>query len=129
MGTVLIYNLSPQKAAKLQMLCRRLNLSSVCVKKEDFGYRLAYLLGLSEDAEKLPGDDFDGEMIYLSGIYGGMLQLLLDQMRRNKIIVPLKAIRTETNLGFSSYELYRELSAEREAIAQGMRRHETDQDT
>ena len=127
MGTVLIYNLSPQKAAKLQMLCRKLNLSSACVEKDSFGYTLAYLLGLSDDDTKTSGDDFDTEMIYMSGIYGGMLQLLLDQMRRNKLIIPLKAIQTEHNLGFSSYELYKELSAEREAIAQGMRRHQEEQ--
>ena len=56
-----------------------------------------------------------------------MLNLFLDQLRRNKLIIPLKAIETETNIGFTSYELYRELSAEREAIMKGTQYHQPDQ--
>ena len=57
-----------------------------------------------------------------------MLNLFLDQLRRNKLIIPLKAIETETNFGFTSYELYRELSAEREAIMKGTQYHQPDQE-
>ena len=57
-----------------------------------------------------------------------MLNLFLDQLRRNKLIIPLKAIETETNIGFTSYELYRELFAEREAIMKGTQYHQPDQE-
>ena len=123
MAMILIYNLNPQKDAQLKMLCRKMNLSSRSVAKDEYGYTLAYLLGFSDDAAQKAGEDFDGEMLYIAGLPGGMLSLFLDQLRRKKIIVPLKAVMTETNLGFTSHELYKELLAEREAIARGRQAH------
>lgn len=123
MSMVLIYNLNPAKDAKLKMLCRRLNIESRTVDKSEYGYRLGYLIGVSDDSSIQEVADFDDEMLYISGLQGGMLSLFIDQIRRNKIIVPLKAIHTPTNEGFTSHELYRELRAEREAIAKGMSAH------
>ena len=123
MSMVLIYNLNPAKDAKLKMLCRRLNIESRTVDKSEYGYRLGYLIGVSDDSSIQEGADFDDEMLYISGLQGGMLNLFIDQIRRNKIIVPLKAIHTPTNEGFTSHELYRELCAEREAITKGMSAH------
>lgn len=124
MSKILIYNLSPEKDAKLKMLCRDMNLETHSVEKGEYGFTLGYLLGLSQGDEERSGEDFDGEMLYIAGLYGGMLNLFLDRLRRKKLIIPLKAIQTETNLSFTSYELYRELSAEREAIARGAKAHE-----
>ena len=124
MSEVLIYNLSPDKDAKLKMLCRKMNVGARTVEKQEYGRKLAYLLGLSDDSSAAQGEDFDGEMLYLAGLRGGMLNLFLDQLRRKKLIIPLTAIQTETNMGFTSYELYRELCAEREAIRKGMTAHE-----
>ena len=53
-----------------------------------------------------------------------MLNLFLDQLRRKKLSVPLKAIQTDRNIGFTSRELYRELCAERDAIARGTTQHQ-----
>ena len=123
MSVVLIYNLSDAKNAKLKMLCRKLNIEARTVEKAEYGYKLGYLLGIFEDNSSQNGEAFDGEMLYISGLVGGMLNLFIDQLRRNKIIIPLKAVQTPTNSGFTSYELYRELSAEREAIAKDMNAH------
>lgn len=123
MPEILTYNLAPEKDAKIKMLCRKLNISARTVEKDEYGCTLGYLLGLSQDASVREGEDFDGEMLYLAGLNGGMLQILLDQLRRKKLTVPLKAVQTPVNLGFTSYELYRELSAEREAIAKGTQAH------
>ena len=123
MSEILIYNLSPEKDAKLKMLCRKLYIGARSVEKAEYGYTLARLLGLSKDEAVKPGEDFDDEMLYLAGLPGGMLNLFLDQLRRQKLTVPLKAVQTDANLRFTSYELYRELSAEREAIARGTQYH------
>lgn len=123
MSKVLIYNLSGSDEAKLKMLCRELNIEARTVEKHEYGYTLGYLLGLSADASAETGEDFDDAMLYIAGIRGGVLNLLLDRLRRRKLIIPLKAIETETNRGFTSYALHRELSAEREAIAKGLRAH------
>ena len=124
MSEILIYNLSPQRDAKLKMLCRKMIIGARSVEKSEYGYTLGYLTGLSSDAAKRDGEDFDSEMLYIADLRGGMLNLFLDQLRRNKLVIPLKAIRTEINVGFTSYELYRELSAEREAIAKGASFHQ-----
>ena len=123
MSEILIYNLSPQQDAKLKMLCRKMNIGSRSVEKSDYGKKLGFLLGLFDDPSAEQGEDFDEMMLYIAGLSGGMLNLFLDQLRRNKIIVPLKAVQTDTNVVFTSYELHRELSAEREAIARGMNAH------
>ena len=123
MGEVLIYNLAPDRDAKLKMLCRKMYIGSRSVEKSEYGYSLGRLLGLTEDEAVRDGEDFSEEMLYISGLPDGMLNIFLDQLKRNKLIIPLKAIRTETNLSFTSYELYHELSAEREAFARGVQFH------
>lgn len=124
MSEVLIYNLTPERDAKLKMLCRKFGIGSRSVDKSEYGYSLGYLLGITEDDAVKDGEDFDEEMLYIAGIRGGMLNLFIDQLRRQKLIIPLKAIQTDTNVGFTSRELYRELSAEREAIAKGRTQHQ-----
>lgn len=123
MISVLIYNLSPKKDSELKMLCRKMNLSAMTVDKSDYGRTLESLLGFTDDTTRKDGEDFDDEMLYLAGLQGGMLNLFLDQLKRKKLSVPLKAVMTQTNLGFTSYELNRELRAEREAILKGMQAH------
>ena len=50
------------------------------------------------------------------GIYGKRLDLLLAQMRKNKVAVNLKAILTEHNVGWSGLQLYEELKKEHEQM-------------
>ena len=123
MSEILIYNLGADRELKLKMLCRKMNISARSVEKSEYGRTLGSLLGITQDAAVHEGEDFDGEMLYISGLTGGMLHLFLDQLKRKKLIIPLKAIQTDVNLTFTSYELYRELSAERAAIAKGMQAH------
>ena len=121
---ILIYNLAPEKDAKVKMLCRQFGIGTRSIEKSEYGYTLGYLAGLSQDDTVREGADFNDEMLYIIGLRGGMLNLFLDQLRRKKLIVPLKAIQTETNSTFTSYELYKELCAEREAIAKGAVQHQ-----
>lgn len=126
MAKILIYNCNPTKAAKLKMLCRDFFIEAMEVEKADFGKPVAALLGEGEDcsAQGAESPDFDEEMLYFADINGGFLGILLDQLRRKKLTVALKAVKTETNVQFTSYELYRELSAEREAIQNGRTAHD-----
>ena len=128
MAKILIYNCNPTKAAKLKMLCRNLFIEAQEVDKADFGKPVAVLLGENAEAQApADGADFDEEMLYFADINGGFLSILLDQLRRKKLTVVLKAVKTETNVQFTSYELYRELSAERAAIREGRTAHENSQ--
>ena len=124
MSKVLIYNLAPEKDAKVKMLCRKFGVEGRTVDPSEYGCTLGFLLGLSEDDAVKDSGSFDEEMLYIAGLRGGMLNLFLDQLRRGRLIIPLKAIQTDTNIGFTSYELYRELCAERDAIKKGTTQHQ-----
>ena len=126
MPEVFMYNIENKKAAGIKLLCSTLGFGYREVDPADFGRPIAVLLGLSDSADCQPDAAFEDEMLYFSDIDSGMLDILLFQLRKRKLTVPLKAMRTDTNITFTSFELYRELSAEREAIRQGMTAHGND---
>ena len=123
MPTVLLYNIEPKKAAGIKMLCSMLAFDYRIVESEDFGRPIGVLLGLSDDESNETEEGFSEELLYLADIDGGMLDIFLYQLRKKKLSVALKAVKTPTNLTFTSHELFRHLSAEREAIAQGRTAH------
>ena len=124
MATVLLYNIEKSKAVKIKLLCRQFFLDAREVLKEDYGKKLSFLLGLSDDGTEEPFEDFLEEMLYLADIPDSFLPLFLNQLKRKKAPVSLKAVKTDVNITFTSTQLYRELVSEREAIAQGKRAHE-----
>ena len=75
MSKVLIYNLDPEKDAKVKMLCRKMNIEAQTVEKSDYSMTMGALLGLTEDTARREGKDFDDEMMYLVDLRGGMLNL------------------------------------------------------
>ena len=66
--------------------------------------------------EVYDGDELAEEMLVFRGVYGKRLDLLLAQMRKNKVAVNLKAILTEHNVGWSGLQLYEELKKEHEQM-------------
>ena len=111
-----MYNIGEGKRLKIKLLCNKLNIRSREVDPSEFGMKLSALLGIDDDKTVAPDSDFDGEMLYLSDFYGGMLNIFLNQLKRQRTPVALKAVRTEANLGFTSFELYRELCEEHKAL-------------
>ncbi len=123
MPEILLYNIEPKKSAGIKLLCSTLGIACRTVDPADYGRPIAVLLGLSDSGEQQPDAPFDEEMLYFTDIDGGMLNILLFQLRKRKLTVSLKAVRTDTNVGFTSAELYRELSAEHAAIQKGTVAH------
>lgn len=121
MTQVLMYNIESKKAMKIKLLCHKLNIGFREVEKGEFGLKLSTLLGLDDDKTVAPGSDFDEEMLYLSDFYGAMLNIFLNQLKRQKTPVALKAVKTDANIGFTSYELYREISEEHRLMQGGAR--------
>ena len=117
MTKVLLYNIEKGKAMKIKMLCHKLNRASQTVEKDEFGLKLSALLGADDDKTVKPDSDFNEEMLYLSDFFGPMLSIFLNQLKRQKTPVALKAVQTETNINYTSYELYKEISAERAALS------------
>ena len=123
MAKVLLYNIEAGKAVKIKMLCRKFFIDTQEVKKEQYGLKIAALLEETSDTAAMPDESFDEEMLYFADINGGFLSILLDGLRKKKAQVALKAIKTDTNMNFTSVELYRELTAERAALAKGETAH------
>ena len=122
MPEVLLYNIESKKAAGIKLLCSTLGFGYRIVEPQDFGKPIGALLGLFDSDVDRPDSGFDEELLYLADI-GGMLDIFLAQLRKRKLTVPLKAIKTDTNIRFTSFELCRELCAEREALSQGTTAH------
>ncbi len=116
---VLLFNIDSQKSAKIKMICHRLFIGFRDVEKDEYGLKLSELLSGSKPDIMESGVDFDEEMLYIFGLTNTELNIFLSQLRARKVPVALKAIATDTNLKFTSYELYRELSAEHEAMKNG----------
>ena len=123
MAKILMFNIESKKAAGIKLLCSGLGIGYHEVDRTEYGKPIGVLLGIAENDGTKPDSDFDEEMLYLVDIGGDLLNALLYDLRRRKLGVGLKAVMTDTNIGFTSYELYRELSAEREAIQKGATAH------
>ena len=116
MTEVLMYNIDDAKRLKIKLLCNKLNIRARKIDKSEFGLKISSLLGLDNDKTLVPDSDFGGEMLYLSDFYGSMLNIFLNQLKRQRTPVELKAVRTESNVNMTSFELYNELCAEHRAM-------------
>lgn len=123
MAEILMFNIEKSKAIKIKMLCRKFFMEAKEVSKEDFGCTMSYLLGMSDAGGRAENSDFSEEMLYFAGFNRGIFGIFLDRLKRQKANVALKAVQTEANVHFTAYELYREISAEREAITRGTSAH------
>ncbi len=121
---VLLYNIEKRKSIEIKNLCRKMNVGYTDVDKSDYGYRLGYLLNIDDNSVKAEGDDFSGEMMLLVDFNNGMLDLFLALLRKKKCTVDLKAVLTDTNKNFTSYELFSEISKEHEAMSRGESYHQ-----
>ena len=68
------------------------------------------------DEEQAPGQaDFVEEMLMMCQV-GGKMNGLLAWLRKENVIVPLKAVMTQTNQFWTSLELYHEIKREHEQM-------------
>ena len=111
--TVLCYNFPAQRAARLRATCESLGCRARFVAPEEFGLRLGFLAGVLELDDTIEtGEPFSQETLLLAGFNDGQLTLLLRELKKHDLNVPLKALLTETNATWSSYALHRHISAE-----------------
>lgn len=125
---LLLYNVPAGKLAKLRVLCMRLGVKIRQVEPAWYGLPIGVLT--EETPPEVPADiageadDITGEMAVMCGFNGPMLDDFLRGFRQSRIpVIPLKAVLTEENSKWDSYTLQKELSAEHEALKQGMRAH------
>ncbi len=119
MPKLLMYNIEKRKSIEIKNLCRKLNISYSDVAKSDYGLTLENLLDLSKSNSKGEGEDFNEEMLLLVDFGEGTFNLFLSLLRKKKCTVALKAVLTDTNRTFTSFELYNEISKEHKAMTKG----------
>jgi len=119
--TVLYYN--PEKTDKIRQLkgvLVRMGIRIRNIGPEQVGQRVGFLAGLKGFQEEASGEELPvipEEMMVLQGFTGRRLDELLAQLRRAKVPpIALKAVLTESNCGWTFYELYREIRAEHEKM-------------
>ncbi len=95
---------------------------------EQTNQKVGYLAGLEgfEEESAGPGESLPAipeEVMLLYGFSGDRLDALLKQLRKNKASVALKAILTQTNCGWSFYQLYEEIREEHQMMSEGKTKH------
>ena len=123
MTEILMFNLNGKKAIEIKNICRSLNIGYREVPKSDYSLILGNILGIINDDTRGEDADFSEEMLYLIDFSDGMLNIFLKLLRSKKCSVALKAVMTETNINYTPTELYKEISAEHEAMQSGKSIH------
>lgn len=123
MQKVLMYNIKNPKSTNIKVICHKLGIGFEEIEKDSYGFKLGYLAGITDDNTISDFSDFNGEMLLLVGFSNSTLNVFLAESRRKKASVALKAVLTETNSEFNSSELFKEISAEHQAMQSGENAH------
>lgn len=112
---------NPQKKKELEGLAKTAGYDFVPVAAMQTGQKIGYLAGVSGYRETplpvlaLPpriGED----MLLFAQTTADMIDPALELLKKNRILIALKAIVTPYNVGWTLFELYQELVKEREKI-------------
>lgn len=116
--TVLLYNLENEKGRKIKLLCLTQKLRAKAVSPAEYRETVGALAGFGErTGAPYIGPGFSEEMLVMAGLSGRQLDAFLRGIRQKTGgTVALKAILTETNMGWNSVQLHQELQRERQAM-------------
>lgn len=123
MKGVLLYNISADKLKKIRVILLRLGLQGRLVMEDEFALPVGQLAGVdglspAEKAQEDAEEAFREEMLVMCDLPSPVFSAFLNALRQNRCTVALKAVLTQTNAGWSSAKLHRELAAEHEAMKQ-----------
>lgn len=117
--TVLLYNFTDKKRRnKINTFCAMQGIRVKLVDKTSYGRPILSLLENVAE-EQLSVDetsDFSDEMLVMCGL-GSQMNAFLAYLRKEKVIIPLKAMLTPTNQLWNSAQLYAEIRQEHEQMA------------
>ena len=116
-SVVLCYNLKDtKKGRKIALIFASIGYKVRHVEKEEYGQPIGVLSGVSSEQEIEytldEGQVFSDEMLMICAEKQQMFDRALMMMRKEKAIVNLKAILTETNSTWDSRKLHEELLQE-----------------
>ena len=124
MAKVLLYNFTDEKRRRaVKALLLRFAIPCREVSPEAQAYSIGTLLERNDlplpenQSEEI--EPFSDEMLVMQALSPRQFNGLLDGMRQGGVWVPLKAVVTPHNIGWSSRRLYGELRMEQEALRAG----------
>lgn len=108
-----------EQAAALKSILVRMGVRIKNVPSDAVGQTIGHLLGRKGfDARENPEAPALSEpVLVLDGFTDKRLEILLREMKKSGVVVPYKAVVTETNLGWLFHQLYDELAREHEAMS------------
>lgn len=117
---ILVFNIPADKLSKLRFTCMRLGVQVCPVEAGDYGQTIGALCGMAERTDApAPQETFTEDMLVMANFTQQLANRLLSALKQGRLPIRLKAVVTPTNAHWNPVELHKELTAEREAIAQG----------
>ena len=120
--TVLLYNVKGKPyAPQLQKVMLKLGIRIKVIAPDEYTQKIGEFVGITpnpsaEAPAVAPSTAIEDEMMIMHNFSQERLNLLLAELRKEGISIPLKAVVTPHNSNWSSYELHAELSEERKMI-------------
>lgn len=116
---ILAYNFSDERLSGVKRSAVAVKAAVKAVPAESFGEKIGNLIGLPgfEQDSSVPESVFQDEMLLMSGFDSADIDMLIKALRKYGVgRVALKAIVTETNIGWSSAELHDAVKADHEEM-------------
>ena len=128
---ILLYNITNEdQKKKIKALLLRLKIRARIVEKERYIEPIGRLAGMDIDLVKDSIDrstsemseedmtDFSDEMLIFCFLSDGLLNQMLQGLRKAGVYIPLKAVLTPSNCMWNSYMMQREIAKEHEMMHQ-----------
>ncbi len=128
---ILLYNITnEEQKKKIKALILRLKIRARIVEKNRYAEPIGRLAGMNIDPAKEPSDrsisemtegdmtDFSDEMLIFCFLPDGLLNQMLQGLRKAGVYIPLKAVLTPSNCMWNSYMMHREIAKEHEMMHQ-----------
>ena len=128
---ILLYNITNEdQKKKIKALLLRLKIRARIVEKERYIEPIGRLAGMDIDQDKDSSDrntcetqegdmtDFSDEMLIFCFLSDGLLNQMLQGLRKAGVYIPLKAVLTPSNCMWNSYMIQREIAKEHEMMHQ-----------
>lgn len=118
-AVILVWNYNEEQPGfeSLRAICRRYGAKLRVISPEQTGETVAALLGVEPERHAKAMEVQAGAAVLISGL-DRHIQGVLDAFRSAEIDIPMKALATPTNRGWSFAALLEELSREHAAMAQ-----------
>ena len=122
---ILLYNITnEEQKKKIKALILRLKIRARIVEKDRYIEPIGSLAGMDIDTMQDPSDrsfaetpegdmtDFSDEMLIFCFLSDGLLNQMLQGLRKSGVYIPLKAVLTPSNCMWNSYMMHREIAKE-----------------